>query len=118
MLVAVCALAAPAGARAACTSKASPSYDARLLKVLASGKDVWGNQLLRASGGPTLERARRYLKPLVYARTSKGGRLTASGVYYLPFAKPHAPQGADSVMLHVADGSRIYDQKVSGRSLA
>lgn len=86
--------------------------------MLASGRDVWGEELLRAPGGPTLERARRYLRPLVYARTSGGRRLTASGVYYLPFAKPRGPQGAGSVMLHVADGSRIYDQKVTGRSLA
>jgi hypothetical protein len=112
------ALAAPATAHAACTPRAAPRYEARVMNVLASGTDVWGNALMRAPGGPTLAAAKRYLSPLLYARARDGLPLTASGVYYVPLSIPSGPRGAEAVMLHVADGSRIYDQKVTGRSIA
>ena len=52
-----------------------------------------------------------------FARAHGGTRLTASGVYYLPFAGEPGPQGASELGLHVADGSRIYAGRVSGPSL-
>jgi len=87
-------------------------------RALRAGTDVWGNRLLHAVGGPTLAAARRFLPPLRYARAHGGSRLTASGVYYLPFAAEPGPQGAAAVRLHVADGSRIYVDSVDGPSLA
>ena len=46
------------------------------------------------------------------------GRLTRSGVYYLPFSEPGGPQGAGSVELHVADGSEIRSDRVDGPGVA
>jgi hypothetical protein len=112
------ALAAPATVQAACTPRSTPGYETRVMNVLASGKDVWGNALLRAPGGPTFAAAKRYLRPLLYARARGGRPLTASGVYYVPLSIPSGPRGGEAVMLHVADGSRIYDQKVTRRSIA
>ncbi|HEX7083842.1 MAG TPA: hypothetical protein VF186_06985 [Gaiellaceae bacterium] len=126
-----CALAlvaaAAAGARpessaaaqpAACPrAHASAAYDARVLRVLRSGRDVWGDALLRRPGGPTYAAARGHLPPLLLARGPGGKPLTDSGVYYLPFAQPEGPSGAGSVALHVADGSQVVSQRVGGPSL-
>jgi hypothetical protein len=87
-------------------------------RALRSGPDLWGDRLLRAPGGPTLAAARRFLPPLRYAVARGGAKLTASGVYYLPFAGQAPPQGVSAPALHVADGSRIYAGSVLGRSLA
>jgi hypothetical protein len=86
------------------------------MRALRAQRDVWGDELLGAPGGPSYERARRYLAPLRYARAA-GKTALGSGVYYLPFAKPQGAQGAGSVALHVADGSRIHWQRVDGRTL-
>ncbi len=86
-------------------------------RALASGRDVWGDELRVAPGGPTLAGARRYLSPLLLARGPKQRPLTDSGVYYLPFAQPNGPQGAGTVALHVADGSQIVAQRIGGRTL-
>jgi hypothetical protein len=100
----------PAGAR-------QGESDARIRAALASGTDVWGARLLRAPGGPTLARAQRYLPPLLLARGPRQTALTDSGVYYVPFARPAGPRGAQTVALHVADGSQIIAQRVGGRTL-
>lgn len=81
-------------------------------RALGSGPDLWGNRLLAAPGGPTLAAARRFLPPLRFARARGGARLTASGVYYLPFS-----DGPGRAALHVADGSRIYSGSTDGPSL-
>jgi len=94
-----------------------PAAARRTLAVLRSGRDVWGDRLLAAPRGPTYAAARRFLPPLLYARGPGGKPLTASGVYYLPFAEPAGPQGAGSVALHVADGSQILAQRAGGRAL-
>src|SRR6266545_6135658 len=86
-------------------------------RALRAGTDVWGNRLLQTRGGPTLAAARRFLPPLRYARAHGGSRLTASGVYYLPFGQPEGPRGAGTVALHVADGSEIYSGPTAGPSL-
>jgi hypothetical protein len=117
LVLALFALAAP-GARAACSPpQAGAAYTARVGHALRAGIDLWGAELLRAPGGPTYERASRYLAPLLYARKSKGRPLTSSGVYYLPFAQPAGPRGAGSVALHVADGSEIRSESADGPGL-
>jgi hypothetical protein len=98
--------------------RASGAYTGSTLAALRAHTDLWGNRLLAAPGGPTYAGARRYLRPLLYARGAGGSPLTASGVYYLPFAQPDGARGAGSVALHVADGSQILAQRVGGRSLA
>jgi hypothetical protein len=86
--------------------------------VLASGQDVWGEELLRRSGGPTLAAARALLPPLYEARAAHRTSLTSSGAYYLPFAEPVGPLGAGAVALHLADGSEIVTGRVGGPSLS
>jgi hypothetical protein len=108
----VVALALPAGAGAACRDPgAGPAYTAGVLRALGSGTDPW------AAGTASYARLARHLHPLRYAVGRSGGKLTASGVYYLPFAMPGGPQGAGSVMLHVADGSQILAQASGGPSI-
>ena len=96
---------------------AGAAYARGVTAALASGRDLWGEKLLAAPGGPTLAGVRRLLPPLLYARGPHGQRLTASGVYYLPFAAPPGPAGTSVVQLHVADGSEIVAGDVGGRSL-
>ena len=95
----------------------APAYTKRILDVLGAGREVWGDRLLALPGGPSHAAARRYLKPLMFARGAQGRSLTASGVYYLPFAQPDGARGAGSVALHVADGSQIVSQHVGGAAL-
>ena len=97
--------------------RASASHTMRVESALRAGQDVWGEALLRAPDGPTYAGARRYLPPLLYARAPGKRPLTASGVYYLPFAQPLGVQGAGTVALHVADGSQVISNRVGGRSL-
>jgi hypothetical protein len=108
-LVAAAALAAPTSC---VTARVAPAQAARVGRVLRAGRDVWGEELLRAPGGPTYERARRYLSPLFFARTSKQRPLTRSGAYYLPFSQ------GPGVMLHVADGGEILFDRVGGQSVS
>jgi len=111
--------AGPKAAGGGCAPpRASGAYTGSTLAALRAHTDLWGNRLLAAPGGPTYAGARRYLRPLLYARGAGGRPLTASGVYYLPFAQPDGARGAGSVALHVADGSQILAQRVGGRSLA
>jgi hypothetical protein len=86
-------------------------------RALASGRDLWGEALLNAPGGPTFLRASGHLAPILYARSAKGRPLTRSGVYYVPFSEPRGPLGAGSVALHVADGSEIISDRVGGPAL-
>jgi hypothetical protein len=95
----------------------SPGYTAHLRGVLRAGRDVWGERLLGARNGPTLAAARRFLPPLLYAAGHGGERLTASGVYYLPFTLPYSVGGSRGFGLHVADGSQIIVRRVGGPSL-
>lgn len=113
IFVAVAAAAAAPAADGACMSaRASDAQVTRATHALRAGRDVWGEQLLRAPGGPTYERARRYLPPLLFARTSQQRPLTRSGVYYLPFSV------GPGVMLHVADGGEILFDRVGGPSVS
>jgi hypothetical protein len=96
---------------------ASPASAAQIQAVLRSGRDVWGEELLDRPEGPTYAGARRYLPPLLYARAAGKTRLTASGMHYVAFSHPTGVQGAQSVALHVADGSQILAQRADGRRL-
>src|SRR6478672_10973397 len=97
--------------------RVSPAYAARVHRVLTSGRDVWGERLLRTPGGPTLAKARRFLPPLLYAAGRGGSRLTTSGAYYLPFTMPLSVGGPRGFGLHVADGSEIIVREAGGPSL-
>ena len=115
---AVALLSPVSRAAAACDApKVSAAYAQRVSRVLAAGRDVWGSRLLAAPNGPTLEAASRLLPPLLYAAGHGGRRLTASGVYYLPFTMPVSVGGARGYGLHVADGSQIIVRRVGGQSL-
>jgi hypothetical protein len=109
---------APAAASGGCDAPlASAAYTASVTRALASGRDLWGDALLRAPGGPTFRGASRHLAPILYARSANGRPLTRTGVYYLPFAAPLGSLGAGSVALHVADGSEIVSQRAGGPAL-
>src|SRR5207244_5152581 len=62
--------------------------------------------------GPPAAAARRFLQPLLSV-----GRLTESGVYYLPFGQPRDANGRGPTALHVADGSEIVSDRAGGPSL-
>jgi hypothetical protein len=100
-----------AGSAWGCPQQASPAYTAQVERALRSGTDLWGQ------GEPSYAKLVRHLHPLRLARGRGGAKLTASGVYYLPFAMPLGPQGAGSVMLHVADGSELIAQRSGGPSV-
>ena len=109
--------ATPAGA--ACTpERASAAYSASVARAVASNRDVWGERLLHAPGGPTLAPALRLLGPLTRGFQWEGRPLTSGGVYYLPFSFPFTPKGSTVFALHVADGSEIVTRRVGGPSLA
>jgi hypothetical protein len=122
--VALLALAATAGrAHTAATSSCAPraassAYASSVQRAVASGRDLWGGELLRAPGGPTYTAARRYLTPLTQAVEWHGRPLTRSGSYYLPFSYPFTSYGSTVFALHVADGSEIITRHVHGPSLA
>jgi hypothetical protein len=92
-------------------------YVHRVTLALRARRDVWGERLLSSRNGPTYEAARRFLAPLLLARSANGRPLTDSGVHYTPFAQPEGSWGAVSVALHVADGSQIVSQRAHGRRL-
>jgi hypothetical protein len=99
-----------------CAQRANPAYAGSVRRALGAKQDVWGNALIARPNGPTYGAVRRLLKPLLFAR-SKTKSLTASGVYYIPFAQPLGVKGAHTVALHVADGSEILSQTAKGPRL-
>ena len=90
---------------------------ARSCAPFAPRKTSGATRLLAAPNGPTYRRARRYLGPLLIAKAAKGASLTSSGIHYVPFSGPVGSDGAQSMALHVADGSQVLSQRSSGRSL-
>jgi hypothetical protein len=118
LAAAAVALFPPVSSAAPCAApRVSEAYAERVSRVLAAGRDVWGSRLLAAPNGPTFEAASRLLPPLLYAAGHGGRRLTASGVYYLPFTLPISVGGARGFGLHVADGSQIIVRRVGGPAL-
>lgn len=98
-------------------AQALPSYTASVARAVASNQDVWGKQLLRAPGGPTLAAASSHLAPLTQGLQWQGQPLTASGAYYLPFSFPFTTHGSTVYALHAADGSQILTRRFDGPSL-
>lgn len=94
-----------------------PAYKARVERVLRSGQDIWGNQLIASPRGPTYEAASNRLTPLVLAFGRGRQPLTDSGVHYVAFGQPPGAQGSSAVALHVADGSQIVSERAGGRRL-
>src|SRR5207302_10946224 len=91
VLAGSCGVTARTAAASGCAgASASTAYAARVAAALRSGHDVWGEQLLAQRNGPTVAKARSFLRPLLWARGPHGRPLTATGVYYLPFAEPDA----------------------------
>ncbi len=108
-----------AGAPATCAPpRVNAGYAVAVEAAVHSGRDVWGERLLAAPGGPSYEAARRYLTPLLFAMQPKRRPLTPSGVYYLAFSYPTNVKASSGFALHVADGSRIYTRRVGGPNLA
>ncbi|HZQ66445.1 MAG TPA: hypothetical protein VFA66_14610 [Gaiellaceae bacterium] len=107
--------------RGACAApQVTSAYAGSVRRALQADRDVWGNELLRSSGGPTYDKAARYLHPLLLAAAPSRGKpkyLTDSGVYYLPFGWPAGGFGARVVALHVADGSEVLAGRVNGPNL-
>jgi hypothetical protein len=91
-----------ANVAAACPQRSRPAYAAQVERALRAGTDVWG------TGEPSYAGLARRLHPLRFARGPGGARLTATGVYYLPFG---------SLMLHVGDGSQLIKRRVGGPSV-
>ena len=87
-------------------------------RAVASGRDLWGGELLRARGGPTYAAARRFLTPLTQGMQWQGRPLTSSGAYYVPLSFPFTSYGSTVFALHVADGSEIVTRHVGGPSLS
>ena len=96
---------------------ASQAYARGVRSALAGQRDVWGKRLLTAPGGPSYDRAKAMLAPLLYAVGPRGAKLTESGVYYLPFAYPFTVNGGRIFALHVADGSQIVTRRAGGPSV-
>jgi hypothetical protein len=110
---------ARAAAAPACPPRlATAAYTSFVQRAVSSGRDLWGETLLRKPGGPTYADARRYLTPLTQAMQWEGRPLTASGSYYLPLSFPFTPYGSTVFALHVADGSEIVTRRVGGPSLS
>ena len=116
-LLALAALAVPGTARPACSPGVAPGAATNVERALRAKRDLWGEELLAAREGPTFEGVRSHLPPLLYARAAKQTRLTESGVHYVAFSRPAGPQGAGSVILHVADGSQLISQSADGDRL-
>ena len=108
----------PGRSETGCVSQdAGSTYTRNVERALATGRDVWGERLLSAKDGPTYAAASRFLPPLLYAAGRGGRRLTASGVYYLPFTLPLSVGGDRGFGLHVADGSQIVVRRAGGPNL-
>ena len=110
------------GAQASCPpEQIDASYAARVNAALSARQDVWGNDLLRAPGGPSYARAAAFLHPLMLVGPPAGdspNRLTDSGIYYLAFGRPAGKHEFRSIDLHVADGSQIVSQYVKRARLS
>ena len=92
-----------------------PAYNAAVNAALAARQDVWGNELLRSTEGPTYEGVRRYLHPLLLVGPPAGSarnRMTDSGVYYLAFGRHRDGEQHRAIDLHVADGGQIVSEAV------
>jgi hypothetical protein len=93
------------------------AYVAGIDRVLRAKQDVWGTELLASPGGPTYDGVRGYLAPVLRAGAPGQTAETESGVFYLALGQPAGARGADTVALHVADGSQILSDRIGGPRL-
>lgn len=117
-VTAVSALAAPTTSSTAGIDSCPPgpqntaAYVQNVEQALAANTDTWGNQAKAAPDGPSLANVSGHLHPL----RDVGSGLTDSGFYYLPFGTPGGTlDGARA--LHVADGSQVISNSVTGRKM-
>ena len=95
----------------------TPQYKAAVQAALASGPDLWGEELLARPEGPTFENIKDLLTPLMYAvQPAAEGPQTPTGVHYLPFGVPDGLSGRGTIALHVADGSQIMTDRWNGKT--
>jgi hypothetical protein len=97
---------------------ATAAYTSFVQQAVSSGRDRWGEALLRRPGGPTYAAARTFLTPLTKGMQWAGRPLTTSGSYYVPLSFPFTPYGSTVFALHVADGSEIVTRRIDGPSLS
>jgi hypothetical protein len=97
-----------------CTPTVSRAYAQGIGKIVRTGRDVWGAQIVK---NPTFAAAQKKLPPILFA-TQRGHKpLTASHVYYLALSYPTGENAPQTFALHVADGSQIISRFVGGPSL-
>ena len=97
----------------------SSGYVRGVQQATRAGQDLWGNALLRGTGGPSYRAAHSLLKPLLLVGGPlHAGPLTDSGVYYLAFGRPDGVAGRGPIALHLADGSEIVSDRSGGPKLA
>jgi hypothetical protein len=120
LVVALLALAPPStgeGAGSSCVLRAPSAYTERVRDVVASTRDVWGEQVLRSADGPTYEAVQNRLAPILYATRERHKPLTPAGVYDVALAYPQGEGVPLAVALHAADGSGIISRHATGPSL-
>jgi hypothetical protein len=110
--------ARPAAAATCGPRWATAAYTGAVREAVDSGRDLWGERLLSAPGGPTYAAAQRYLTPLLHAVQRRLRPLTPSGFYYVPLSFPFTSYGSTVFALHVADGSQIITRRAGGPSLS
>ena len=94
-------------------------YVSHVQQATRAGPDLWGNALLRGTGGPSYRTAHSLLKPLLLAARPPMARpLTDSGIYYLAFGQPGGVDGRGPIALHLADGSELVSDRADGARLA
>jgi hypothetical protein len=117
-LAAAAASVADAGHVDNCAPKQAPaSYTRSVHRALLARRDLWGDAILRAPGGPRYAKAAGRLAPLLYAVGANRRPVTSSGVYYLALAMPFSPYGSRDFELHVADGGEILARRIDGARL-
>jgi hypothetical protein len=120
LAVALLAVAPPSngeGAAPSCEMRAPAAYAQRIRDVVASPRDVWGEQVLRSADGPTYESTQNRLAPILFATRERHRPLSPSGVYAVPLAYPQGEGVPLAVALHAADGSEIISRHATGPSL-
>jgi len=96
----------------------SNEYKTSVTEAIYAPQDIWGQQVLSKSEGPTYNNVKDYLSPIMYAiaPAASGGFLSDTGVYYIPFGQPQQPTSPGDLALTVADGSQIISNKVGSLS--
>ncbi|HEV2591965.1 MAG TPA: hypothetical protein VGU02_08725 [Gaiellaceae bacterium] len=114
LLAALAAVQTRVHAAQSCTPTVSRSYAQGVGRVVRSGTDVWGAQLLH---DPTYDAAAKKLPPILFATQRNHRPLTKSRVYYLALSYPAGENAPQTFALHVADGSEIISRFAVGPSL-